>query len=143
MYLNNLFSRTRWDIPPQRLRQSRQPDSKHRPKKRRPQLRLRQKRMHSRGPQQPNRPQRNLLLPQPHHGRTQLARQTGIPLRIRPLRHRRQSKCYKSDLIKRIGRQYEARNGDFANKLIERVKEECNLIMYGNYNWEDLIHDLT
>ena len=30
-------------------------------------------------------------LPQPHHGRTQPARRTGIPLRIRPLRHRRQS----------------------------------------------------
>ena len=30
-------------------------------------------------------------LPQPHHGRTQPARRTGVPLRIRPLRHRRQS----------------------------------------------------
>ena len=30
-------------------------------------------------------------LPQPHYGRTQPARRTGVPLRIRPLRHRRQS----------------------------------------------------
>ena len=32
------------------------------------------------------------------------------------------TKCYKSDLIKNIWRQYADRNRDFTNKLIERVK---------------------
>ena len=32
-----------------------------------------------------------ITLEKPHHGRTQPARRTGVLLRIRPLRHRRQS----------------------------------------------------
>ena len=42
------------------------------------------------------------------------------------------TKCYKSDLIKRIWRQYEVRNRDFASKLIERVKRR----MQSDHVWE-------
>ena len=42
------------------------------------------------------------------------------------------TKCYKSDLIKRIWRQYGTRNRDFANKLIERVKRR----MQPDHVWE-------